>query len=86
MTLPKAKIPFTSKSVKKLVNGPDLISLIVPVEEGLRKFDQIHGDTTASPCGAFLMLSVDTGSGLSSNARRMAGSAEWLIFSFSSIR
>jgi hypothetical protein len=44
MTLPRAKIPFTSKSVKKLVSGPDLISLIVPVEEGLRKFDQIHED------------------------------------------
>ncbi len=26
MTLPRAKIPFTSKSVKKLVSGPDLIS------------------------------------------------------------
>jgi hypothetical protein len=26
MTLPRAMIPFTSRSVKKLVDGPDLIS------------------------------------------------------------
>jgi len=63
MTVLRPKVPIRFESVEKMVNGHDLISLIVPVEEGLRKFDQIHDDMTASLCGAFLILRGDTGSG-----------------------
>jgi hypothetical protein len=63
MTVLRPRVPIRFESVEKMVNGHDLISLIVPVEEGLRKFDQIHDDMTASLCGAFLILRGDTGSG-----------------------
>ncbi len=63
MTALKPKVPFRFESVKKMDIGHDLISLIIPVDEGLKKLDQIHYDMTASLCGAFLILRGDTGSG-----------------------
>jgi hypothetical protein len=46
-----------------MVNGHDLKSLIIPVKEGLEKFQQLYETMMSSLCGAFLILRGDTGSG-----------------------
>ncbi len=63
MTIPRPRVPIRFESVEKMLNGNDLKSLIVPVEEGLRKFDHLHDEMTSSFCGAFLVLRGETGSG-----------------------
>jgi len=63
MTIPRPRVPIRFESVEKMLNGLDLKSLIVPVEEGLRKFDHLHDEMISSLCGAFLVLRGETGSG-----------------------
>jgi len=63
MTIPRPRVPIRFESVEKMLNGHDLKSLIVPVEEGLRKFDHLHDEMASSLCGAFLVLRGETGSG-----------------------
>jgi len=63
MTIPRPRVPIRFASVEKMLNGHDLKSLIVPVEDGLRKFDHLHDEMASSLCGAFLILRGETGSG-----------------------
>src|SRR5579883_1067088 len=63
MPFPRPRVPIRFESVEKMVNGQDLRSLIVPVEEGLRKFDQLYENMMSSLSGSFLILRGDTGSG-----------------------
>ncbi len=63
MTIPRPRVPIRFESVEKMLNGHDLKSLIVPVEEGLRKFDHLHDEMASSLSGAFLILRGETGSG-----------------------
>jgi energy-coupling factor transporter ATP-binding protein EcfA2 len=63
MAVLRPRVPIRFESVAKMVNGHDLKSLIVPVEEGLRKFHQLYDFMMSSLCGAFLILRGDTGSG-----------------------
>ncbi len=63
MTIPRPRVPIRFESVEKMLNGHDLKSLIVPVEEGLRKFDDLHDEMASSRSGAFLILRGETGSG-----------------------
>ncbi len=63
MPVLRPRVPIRFESVEKMVNGHDLQSLIVPVEEGLRRFNRIFEDMMSSLCGAFLILRGETGSG-----------------------
>jgi hypothetical protein len=63
MTIPRPRVPIRFESVEKMLNGHDLKSLIVPVDEGLRKFDRLLDEMASSLCGAFLILRGETGSG-----------------------
>ena len=63
MTIPRPRVPIRFESVEKMLNGSDLKSLIVPVEEALRKFDHLHDEMASSLCGSFLVLRGETGSG-----------------------
>ena len=63
MAVLRPRVPIRFESVEKMVNGHDLKSLIIPVEEGLKKFNQLYEDMMSSLCGAFLILRGDTGSG-----------------------
>ena len=48
-----------------MAGGQDLKSLIIPVKEGLRKFEQLHDEMLSSMSGAFLILRGEPGSGKS---------------------
>ena len=63
MAVLRPRVPIRFESVEKMVNGHDLQSLIIPVEEGLRRFNRIYEDMMSSLCGAFLILRGETGSG-----------------------
>jgi hypothetical protein len=63
MAMLRPRVPIRFESVEKMVNGYDLQSLIIPVEEGLTRFKQIYEDMMSSLCGAFLILRGETGSG-----------------------
>ena len=63
MPVLRPRVPIRFESVEKMVNGHDLQSLIIPVEEGLRRFTRIFEDMLSSLCGAFLILRGETGSG-----------------------
>ena len=62
MALLKPRVPIRFESIEKLVNGHDLRSLIVPVEEGLRRFEQLHEDMMSTLCGRLLILRGEMGS------------------------
>jgi energy-coupling factor transporter ATP-binding protein EcfA2 len=63
MRVLRPRVPIRFESVEKMVNGHDLRSLIIPVEEGLRRFHRIFEDMMSTLCGAFLILRGETGSG-----------------------
>jgi energy-coupling factor transporter ATP-binding protein EcfA2 len=63
MPVLRPRVPIRFESVEKMVNGHDLQSLIVPVEEGLRRFNRTFEDMMSFLCGAFLILRGETGSG-----------------------
>jgi energy-coupling factor transporter ATP-binding protein EcfA2 len=63
MPVLRPRVPIRFESVEKMVNGHDLQSLIIPVEEGLRRFNRIFEDMMSTLCGAFLILRGQTGSG-----------------------
>ncbi len=63
MTIPRPRVPIRFESVEKMLNGHDLRSLIVPVADGLRKFDELGDEMGSSLLGSFLILRGETGSG-----------------------
>jgi energy-coupling factor transporter ATP-binding protein EcfA2 len=71
MTVPSPRVPFRFESVAKMADGHDLQSLIIPVEEGLRKFDQLYDDMLSSMSGAFLIIRGQPGSGKSTLLQTM---------------
>jgi len=48
MTIPRPGVRIRFESVQKMLNGHELKSLIVPVEEGLMKFDHLHDEMASS--------------------------------------
>lgn len=63
MTIPRPRLPIRYESIEKLANGYELKSLIVPVQEGLGRFEQLQYDMESTGIGAFLILWGETGSG-----------------------
>lgn len=59
----RPRVPIRFESVEKMVNGHDLRSLIIPVDEGLKTFGRLYEYMMSSLSGAFLILRGDTGSG-----------------------
>ena len=54
-----------------MADSHDLRSLIIPVEEGLRKFDQLYDEMLSSMSGAFLIIRGQPGSGKSTLLQTM---------------
>lgn len=65
MTVPSPRVPFRFESVAKMADGQDLKSLIIRVQEGVQKFEQLHIDMISAMAGAFLIMRGEPGSGKS---------------------